>query len=277
MKREIGKEVPMLDIQPIKEVLQSKRPIFGTTLLIDSTRVAEIIGRCGFDFVMVDTLHGHFDKSKATDAIRALAVTGTFPMGRVAHNDPGRINDLLDAGALGLVVPMVNSAQEAAEAVRSTFYPPKGIRSKGSVATILYGEDYAKRANENIVLFIMIETPEAVERVDEILTVRGVDACLLGTSDLMFALGCKKDDLAFIRSIARVIEAGERHGIPIGMAVKEVQEAKEWRDKGAAFFLVPHDLFILHTAAKALAGSFRAVLATPEKTCGRRKSGLSRG
>jgi len=181
-------------------------------------------------------------------------------MGRVAHNDPGRINDLLDAGALGLVVPMVNSAKEAAEAVSYTFYPPKGIRSKGSVATILYGEDYAQKANEEILLVIMIETPEAVASADQILAVPGVDACLLGTSDLMFAMGCKRDDIALNQSISRVIEAGARHGVPVGMAVKDDQEAKHWRDRGAGFFLVPHDLFILHTAAKALAHSFRNTL-----------------
>lgn len=243
-----------------KELLNARKPIFGTSLLLDSTRVAEIIGRCGFDFVMVDTLHGHFDKSKATDAIRALAATDTLPMGRVAHNDPGRINDLLDAGALGLVVPMVNSAKEAAEAVSYTFYPPKGIRSKGSVAAVIYGEDYAQKANEEILLVIMIETPEAVERADEILSVPGVDACLLGTSDLMFAMGCKRDDVALNQSISRVIEAGARHGVPVGMAVKDDLEAKQWRNRGAGFFLVPHDLFILHTAAKAIAHSFRSTL-----------------
>jgi 4-hydroxy-2-oxoheptanedioate aldolase len=250
----------MLDRKLIKELLRSKKPIFGTSLLLDSTRVAEIIGRCGFDFAMVDTLHGHFDKAKATDAIRALAVTDTWPVGRVAHNDPGRINDLLDAGALGLVVPMVNSAEEAEEAVRSTFYPPKGIRSKGSVATVLYGEDYAKKANEEILLIIMIETPEAVANADAILAVPGIDACLLGTSDLMFAMGCQRDDQTLNQSISRVIETGTRNGVPVGMAVKDDQEAKRWQERGAGFFLVPHDLFILQTAAKAIAQSFGGAL-----------------
>jgi 4-hydroxy-2-oxoheptanedioate aldolase len=250
----------MLKQKSIKGLLKSKKPVFGPSLLLDSTRVAEIIGRCGFDFAMIDTLHGHFDKAKATDAIRALAVTETLPMGRVAHNDPGRINDLLDAGALGLVVPMVNSAKEAEEAVQSTFYPPKGIRSKGSAATILYGEDYAQKANEEILLVIMIETPEAIVRADEILAVPGIDACLLGTSDLMFTMGCKRDDPELSQSILRVIETGARHGVPVGMAVKDEKEAKLWWSRGAAFFLVPHDLSILQMAAKTVADSFRNVL-----------------
>jgi len=250
----------MLKQKPIKGLLKSKKPVFGPSLLLDSTRVAEIIGRCGFDFAMIDTLHGHFDKAKATDAIRALAVTDTLPMGRVAHNDPGRINDLLDAGALGLVVPMVNSAKEAEEAVQSTFYPPKGIRSKGSAATIIYGEDYAQKANEEILLVIMIETPEAVAGADEILAVPGIDACLLGTSDLMFTMGCKRDNPELSQSILRVIEAGARHGVPVGMAVKDEKEAKQWWSRGAAFFLVPHDLSILQMAAKTVAHSFRSAL-----------------
>jgi 2-keto-3-deoxy-L-rhamnonate aldolase RhmA len=250
-------------MQPNKDmrgVFSLERAIFGTSLLLDSTRVAEVIGRSGFDFVMVDTLHGHFDKCKATDAIRALAATKTFPMGRVAHNDPGRINDLLDAGALGLVVPMVNSAKQAEEAVSYTFYPPEGIRSKGSIATILYGDDYATFANEKILLIIMIESPDGVQRAGEILSVAGIDACLIGTSDLMFSMGCSRDDDKFIQSILRVIDFGKKHNVPIGLAVKNELEAGFWLDKGVSFFLVPHDLSILHTAAKSMASSYRDIL-----------------
>lgn len=250
----------MKERNSIREDLAAKKPVIGTSLLLGSTRIAEIIGRCDFDFAMVDTLHGHFDKQNATDAIRALACTKTVPMGRVAHNDPGRINDLLDAGALGLVVPMVNSAKQAADAVSYTFYPPKGIRSKGSTAAALYGEDYVAEANERIALIVMIETPDAVEKADEILAVRGIDACLLGTSDLIFSMGCQRDSSELDRSISLVIEAGKRHGVVIGMAVKEAQEAEYWQAKGISLFLVPHDLFMLQKSASSLANSFRSVL-----------------
>ena len=200
---------------------------YGTTLSLGSVRSAELSGRAGFDFVMVDMQHGYFDKQSATDAIRAIAVTSTVPFARVAHNDPGRINDLLDAGALGIVVPTVNSARGAQAAVEATFYHPKGARSMSGAAATFYGKEYPEIANDVIVLVPMVETAAAVERVEEIVSVEGVGACLIGTSDLMHSLSCAAMEPRFMDAIDEISAACSKHDVPLGIAGGAAAEATE--------------------------------------------------
>ncbi len=241
----------------VREKWANGELVLGTSLLLGSTRAAEIGARAGFDFLMVDTLHGHFDKTSATDAIRAIATTDAVPFGRVAHNDPGRINDLLDAGALGLVVPMVNSVADARAAVMATFYHPKGERSKGSAVATFYGQDYHRQANERIVLVVMIETAEAVAKAGEILGVEGVDACLIGTNDLTLSLGCDQTSNTFQRAIARVADACRTHNVALGIAGGSAGDVERWRSANMSFFLISHDLAVLNAGMIDLAQSLR--------------------
>jgi len=242
------------------KLLSEKTPFFGITLMCGSTRVTEILARSGFDFLMVDQQHGEFSKASATDSIRAIAATESVPIARVADNAPGAINDLLDAGALGVVVPMVNSRKDAEDAVRAAYYPPRGKRSKGGSAPIFYGEDYAKRANDEILLVVMIETREAVENAAEILSVSGVGMCLVGTSDLAYDMGCARDGPEVKDALARVLEAGKRSNVPVGTAIGAVSDIEKLNDLGLAFYLISHDQGMLKKAGDELASALHRAL-----------------
>jgi 4-hydroxy-2-oxoheptanedioate aldolase len=226
--------------------LRGGGPVLGIGLSLGSQRSAEIISRTEFDFAMVDMLHGHYDKPSATDALRAIArAGGPAPFARVSSNDAGSINDMLDAGAMGIVVPMVASAAEARRAVEGAYYPPLGKRSKGSSAAIFYDSDYSKSINHALTLVVMIETPEAVEHADEILSVPGIGCCLIGMGDLSFVMEQPKDSPELLQAVDRVIGAGAARGVPIGVAVNTAKEAAFWRNRGAVLFLTTHDLSLL--------------------------------
>ena len=250
----------------VRAKLSGKKILIGSTLMLGSTRVTEIMARSGFDFLMVDLQHGPFDKASATDSIRALAVSETGAFARVAENSPGRINDLLDAGALGIVVPMVNSPEEAAAAVAATFYPPRGQRSKGGSATAVYGDDYDKWANDEILLMVMIETARAVERVDEILAVPGLDMCLVGTSDLSLDMNCPRDDERIRDAIGKVVAAGHRHGVSVGTAIGNVADIAKWQCMEPSFYLISHDHGLLKEASRRLAADLQQAIGREEKS-----------
>jgi 4-hydroxy-2-oxoheptanedioate aldolase len=241
----------------IRSLIEARQPFVGSTLMLGSTRATEIMSRAGFDFLMVDLQHGPFDKGTATDAIRALVPSPTVPFARVATNSQGCINDVLDAGALGVVVPMVNSPQEAAAAVQAAFYAPKGQRSKGGSATAIHGGDYAKWANEEILLTVMIETAEAVRRADEILAVPGVDLCLIGTSDLSFEMGVARDSEPITKAIAATIAAGRAHGVAVGSAIGSPADIARLHTLNPAFYLISHDHGMLAEASRRLSDSVR--------------------
>ncbi|TVR57944.1 MAG: hypothetical protein EA426_11160 [Spirochaetaceae bacterium] len=246
----------------LKRRLCEREVIFGTGLSLGSLRAAELVGRTRFDFVMVDTMHGHYDKVGATDSIRSLLrAGGPTPVARVSENSAGQINDMLDAGALGIVVPMIETRAEAEAAVQACFYPPVGRRSKGSVAPVMHGADYVARANSIISLIAMIETPDAAANADDILGVPGVTACLIGASDLEFVLGTGRDSSGFLGAVDRIVAAGLSHGVAVGISISSADETNRWIDRGLSFFLASHDLAILGSAIRRYDESFTVVRA----------------
>lgn len=243
------------------KICQAKEYFFGSSVVLGSARCAEALGQSGYDFVMIDTQHGNFAKPEAADAVRAVLLAGSVPLVRVADNQPGLINDALDGGAQGVIVPMINSAAEAARVVAAALYPPQGARSKGAGPTLLYGADYATRANQSLAVTVMIETPEAVAAADEIFAVPGVDMCLVGTSDLSFCMGCAKEGPEITAALAAVAAAGKRHGVAVGAAVHTPQGISRWLPLGVRFFLTPQDQSLLLAAAKSTAQAMNGAMA----------------
>lgn len=231
--------------------LASDRPVVGFDICLGSERVAEMVSGTAFDFIMVDLLHSHFDKTAATGAIRTLASSdGPVPFARVSDNTPGTINSYLDAGAMGIVVPMVQSAEEARQAVLSTYYPPIGTRSKGSLGSFFYGADYFSKFNALVSLIVMIETPEAAMNATSILSVPGITGCLIGSGDLSYILKESNRSHELHDLIHKVLSAGKEANVPIGLAVSSPDELKSWWNEGIDFFLVSHDMGVLSTALK---------------------------
>ncbi|MDB6043488.1 MAG: 2-dehydro-3-deoxyglucarate aldolase [Gammaproteobacteria bacterium] len=168
------------------------QPLLGSWVMSAAPAVAEAMGVCGFDFLVVDMEHSPIDIAEAVSMLRAIAGTPAEPVVRLAWNDQVMVKRVLDGGARNLMFPFIQSAAEAREAVSYTRYPPHGVRGVAGVhRASRYGRagDYFTTANDEIAVVIQLETPEAIERLAEIAAVPGVDALFVGPGDLSAALG----------------------------------------------------------------------------------------
>jgi len=174
----------------VKRKLRAGEPAIGTFMALGSTLGAEQLAHLGFDWLVIDQEHGAIDATLTQSLLQAISTTDTVPLIRVPWNSGDWIKRALDAGAYGLVVPMVNTREEAEAAVQATRYPPLGSRSIGGSRTRLYGgADYVEKANDEILLIVQIEHIDAVRNAREILGVPGVDAYFIGPGDLCASMG----------------------------------------------------------------------------------------
>ena len=161
-------------------------------LAIPNSFAAEVMAHQGWDTLTIDLQHGVVDYATMVPMLQAISTTATVPVVRVPWLEPGIIMKALDAGAYGVICPMINTREDAQRLVAYTHYAPQGTRSFGPVRAALYGgADYAEHANRTIVVFAMIETAQALDKLDAILSVEGLDAIYIGPSDLSLSLGCK--------------------------------------------------------------------------------------
>jgi 4-hydroxy-2-oxoheptanedioate aldolase len=167
--------------------------------------------------------HGLIDYQCALGMLQAISTTSTVPVVRVPWNEPGIIMKSLDAGAYGVIIPMVNSRAEAEAAVAACRYAPRGVRSYGPVRAAYYGgADYFAKADEEVACIPMIETKRALESLDEILGVPGIDAIYVGPADLSVSLGLAPapdhEEREFVEALERILDACKRHGVTPGIA-----------------------------------------------------------
>jgi 4-hydroxy-2-oxoheptanedioate aldolase len=193
----------------------------GLWLSLPNFVSAEIAGRQPVDYVCVDTQHGVIDYQTSAAMIQAIELSGGNPIVRVPWNEPGVIGKSLDAGAHGVVVPMVNTREQAEAVVRSVRYAPDGARSWGPVMASMRRADNRAWAGEHIAVIPMIETAEAISNLDEILSVPGIDAIYVGPADLSLSLGSSPfyddDDPVFADALVKVVTACQRHGVVPGI------------------------------------------------------------
>lgn len=183
---------------------------------------AEVMAHQGFDSLTVDMQHGVVDYQVAVSMLQGISTRDVVPLARVPWNEPAYIMKILDAGAYGIICPMINTRADAELLVGAAKYAPRGFRSFGPVRASLYGgADYAQRANDTLLVIPMIETAEAVKNIDDILSVPGIDAVYVGPSDLSLTLGCtpKLDQTeAPVVEAQKVIAAAcKRHGVVAGI------------------------------------------------------------
>jgi 4-hydroxy-2-oxoheptanedioate aldolase len=192
----------------------------GGWLATPSVVMAEATARAGFDYVCIDTQHGAIEYSDAVGLIQSVLLGEASPIVRVPWNEPGIIGKMLDAGAHGVIVPMVNSAEEARAVVRACRYAPAGSRSFGPSVAGLRSDDYPAWAADNVAVIPMIETREAVEQIDEILAVPGIDAVYVGPADLSLTLGLppgnNDDSPAFAEAYTTILDACARADVVAG-------------------------------------------------------------
>jgi 4-hydroxy-2-oxoheptanedioate aldolase len=193
----------------------------GLWLSLPSFVSAEITARMPVDYVCVDLQHGVNDYAQAASMLQAIELCGATPIARVPWNEPGIIGKLLDAGAHGVVVPMVNTRDQAEAVVRSTRYAPDGSRSWGPVMAGMRHEDNRGWADAHVAVIPMIETAEAIENLDEILSVPGIDAIYVGPADLSISLGLgpygNDGQAVFDDALKTIVAACQRHGVVPGI------------------------------------------------------------
>ena len=210
----------------------------GTWTSLADPAVAEMAAGAGFEFVVVDTEHTPLGLETVADCLRAIEAGGTRPAGgsgedgpeagrpvrsvvRVPWNDPVRIKRVLDLGPDGLLVPMVDTAAEAREAVAATRYPPEGERGVAAARASGYGRrfgSYVESDHRDLAVVVQVETGEAVENAADVAAVDGVDALFVGPADLSASIGVFGEwtDEAFVDAVEAVLEAGESAGVPVG-------------------------------------------------------------
>lgn len=206
----------------LKAKWRAGEPTFGAWLAIPSPLVAEATAHAGFDYVCIDMQHGAADYQVAVAMLAAMRGADTTPIVRVPWNEFGIIGRMLDAGALGIVVPMVNSVEEARAATAACRYAPDGARSYGPVrASLVHGAEYYSAANSEIACIPMIETRQAVEGIDAILDVPGIDAVYVGPADLSITYGLPpavdNPGTVFDDALATIVAACRSRGITPGI------------------------------------------------------------
>lgn len=176
-------------INKAKRLMLQGKPALGPAAILGAPLVAEMFSLAGFDHVILDLQHGPWDDASTMEAFKYIGQGSAVPMARVQKNDYYAIGRVLDQGALGVIVPMVNSAEEAAAAAFAARYPPRGGRSLGPFGAGSYGSDYIHKADDEIFLAVQIETKEGFDCVEDILAVDGVDGCWIGPWDLGRSMG----------------------------------------------------------------------------------------
>ena len=231
-------------------------------LAVPSSFSAEVMAHQGWDTLTIDLQHGVIDYAQMVTMLQAISSTPTVPVVRVPWLEPGIIMKTLDAGAYGVICPMVSTREEAQRLVAYTHYAPQGARSFGPVRAALYGgADYASEANRTIVAFAMIETAQALDNLDAILSVEGLDAVYIGPSDLSLALGCKPvfDDVEpkVAQAIEHIAERARAHGVQAGVHNGRADVALARIAKGFRFVTVGSDARILAAGSQELLAAMR--------------------
>ena len=231
-------------------------------LTIPSSFSAETMAHQGWDTLTIDMQHGMIDDAALVPMLQAISTTDTVPVVRVPWLEPGILMRSLDAGAYGVICPMVNTREDAQKLVAYTHYPPRGTRSFGPLRAVLYaGLDYVQHANDTIVTFAMIETAEALDNLDDILSVEGLDAIYIGPSDLSLALGCIPtfDDLepkAF-EAVEHILARAKAHGVVAGIHNGTPEAALKRIAKGFQFVTISSDVRLMADGAQQVMAAMR--------------------
>jgi 4-hydroxy-2-oxoheptanedioate aldolase len=248
----------------LKELATAGRPAVNAWLSIPSAYSAEVMGHQGFDSVTVDLQHGMIGFETAVAMLQAISSTSAVPMARVAKNDPALVMQLLDAGAYGIICPMISTVDDARLFVGACRYPPAGQRSFGPARGLLYGgADYFAGANNEVLTLAMIETREGLDNLDAILAVPGLDGVYVGPNDLSLSLGnpprSEPKDPEVVGAIQRIADRCRDKGLMAGIFCSGPEAAASRIGEGFTLVTPGNDVGLLSRAAKAaVAGTLQS-------------------
>jgi len=245
----------------LREMIRRGDAVLGSLMPVPSPEVAEILSLAGYDCVLLDTEHGAITSETLQEMARACRGAGVAPLARVPDNHPKRILQALDCGCLGVMVPQVETAEQAAAAVAATKYAPEGSRSlAGATPAARWGAvplpDHVVSSNAETITILQIETRGGLEAVDRIARVAGVDVLFIGPSDLSQSLGHPgqpghPDVQAAIR---RIIDSGRNAGVAVGILALTADDVRVHRELGATVFLDSMPRLLLRSAQTQITG-----------------------
>lgn len=255
---------------PFKSALKGSRPLIGTWCMLNSATAVEALGRSGFDWMLLDGEHAPLELADAMSQLRALAGSSSTPIVRIASNDPILFKRFLDAGATTIMLPYVQSAEDAQAAVKAMHYPPLGARGVAVMhRASQYGRvrDYLKTVGDSLCLIVQLETPAALARLEDIAAVPGVDALFIGPGDLSATMGYlgEPDHPKVQEAVVDAFARARRVGIPIGILAPNAAAAERYIAMGFSFVSVANDLALLVQNADAAAARYGELAAACEK------------
>lgn len=245
---------------PVKQKLKNGEPTFGTWLSLGDIYATRVLARSGFDWLTLDMEHSAIDWSRATAIFSVIADAGCVPLVRVPEGSHHYIKRALDAGAWGIVVPMVDTVEQARQAIAAAKYPPVGNRSVGGGMHSMNFDaapgDYYERANDEILVILQTESPQGVENAEAIYSQPGCDAIFIGPNDLRFQMrgpsGAFPTAEEHEAMVQRVIAAGKKVGTPTGIHAFDAAAAHERVEQGMQFLAVGSDLRMVAMKSKEL-------------------------
>jgi 4-hydroxy-2-oxoheptanedioate aldolase len=247
----------------IRSIWKSGGAVVNGWLAIPSAFSAETMAHQGWDSLTIDLQHGVVDYQMAINMLAAISTTNTVPVVRVPWLEPGILMKVLDAGAYAVICPMVNNREDAEKLVAATHYPPRGTRSFGPIRALLYGgADYPKHANDTVIAFAMIETKQALDNLEDIVSVEGLDAVYIGPSDLSLALGCTPTfddvDKPVVEAIDFILAKAKEHGLAAGIHNGAPEYALKRIEKGFQFVTISSDARLMAAGAQQFIAKMRA-------------------
>jgi 4-hydroxy-2-oxoheptanedioate aldolase len=247
----------------LKEIFKQGGSAINGWLQIPNSFTAELMANQNWDSLTLDMQHGVIDYSHAISMLQAISTTDVVPLARVNWNEPGQIMKILDAGAYGIICPMVSNRKEAENFVQACMYPPRGYRSYGPIRGLVYGgPDYADEANNEILKFAMIETKESLDNLDEIMQTPGLDGIYIGPADLSLAVGekpsfDKPEGDPVYEVIMKILEHAKKNKVIAGIQNAQPEYAQKMIKKGFQLVTIGTDQRFMTAAAKAALGTIR--------------------
>ena len=244
---------------PLIRRLRDRQPCRGLWLCVPSVAVARLLARMEFDWLLVDVEHGPIGAETMTHMVAAIADAGRTPIVRLAQGNVENIKRALDAGAWGIIAPMVNSKEEAEAIVAAAKFPPMGVRSFGSAwAGLAFGlsmPEYRQEANSQTAVFVQVESAAALGDLDGILGVRGLDGVFVGPVDLAISLGLEPNPEnphpVLRNALQDILQAAYAHGLPAGIYCSNPQAAAERIRQGFLMVNVASDVGVLLQGARS--------------------------
>jgi 2-keto-3-deoxy-L-rhamnonate aldolase RhmA len=247
---------PTITENPVKKALKEGKVVIGATVTAASPDVAASLAGVGFDFLWIEMEHSPLTLETARSMILATRGLKAMPFTRVPVNEPWLAKRVLDSGSLGVIFPFTSTRELAEQAVKACKYPPLGIRGYGASLAAsrwgMSGADYAKFANENVMVIVIIEEKRAIDNVEEIAAVPGIDVLFIGVNDLSYSLGKggMTTDPVVEDAVSKVLAAGNRHNIPVGYPSGNPVEINKRIAQGFRFFQASSDLGMMMAGAR---------------------------